>query len=618
MPRNVIKFSLFALVAASALIVTPSAEAQCTGANHVTWPAVNPVWDFCWVRPSATMQPDGEGIRITDVFYKGVKIFKDGGIPVLNVKYNPGGCGGGSLCFRDWFDQERAFACAPSPSAGYCTGTTTAVSTVCNHPGTDSGTFSGVAVVDKGTSLKMTSQTQAGWYRYIATWEFFPDGSIRPGMDITAVNNSCVAFTHRHHAYWRLDFDLDAQTANFADVVTDQASTRVTNEAMYVDQANSRSQWRLGRNGSATRVHVVRNQNDGFANGDTFGVGDGWILSYKNTELHDNSSGCEINLPFVNAENTNNTDIVMWVHSMVDHVGEVGGVSHECFMFGPWIKVRLRPTPADWNGNGMSDIKVYNGAGAWHSYALSGTAAPDVFTGAGGTCIPSAADYDGDGTTDYSLYCQGAYHFFNKNGSYLKGIWTGLANAKPVPADYNGDGKDEVALFDNGAWFFYDFDTGAQTSSVWTGPGAGSIGMPMDYDGDGKAELTAYMGGAWHFFNDDGSYNKGIWTGGRPNDVPVPGDYDGDGTEDVMIFADFGAWLKFDFATGNNVSGVWTGPGSPAGKPTPLDSDGDGSVDFAVYDGGPWHFYTDSGSYLGGVFTAGGANGIPISRRHIR
>ena len=57
MPRNVIKFSIFALVAASALIVAPSAEAQCTGANHVTWPAVNPVWDFCWVRPSATMQP---------------------------------------------------------------------------------------------------------------------------------------------------------------------------------------------------------------------------------------------------------------------------------------------------------------------------------------------------------------------------------------------------------------------------------------------------------------------------------------------------------------------------------------------------------------------------------
>lgn len=363
--RRQIALSCFFILGVSALGAT-RLSAQCTGVNHVTWPTVNPVWDFCWVRPSQTLQPNGEGIRITDVFYKGRKIFKDGGIPVLNVTYSPGGCG----CFRDWFDQERAFSCSPSPSSGYCTGTTTPVSTVCNHPGSDAGSFTGVSVVDKGTSLKLTSQAQAGWYRYISTWEFFPDGRIHPGMDITAVNNSCVASTHRHHAYWRFDFDLDANSNNFVESVGPATSTRVATERTFTDKAADRSQWRLGRTGSNTRVYVNRNPEDGYADGDTFGKIDGAVLAYNAAELNDSSGGCDINLtPYVNTQNVNNADSVLWVHSMVDHIGEPGGISAECFMFGPWIRVRTTPTPADFNGNGASDAKLYVN-GTWFSYPI--------------------------------------------------------------------------------------------------------------------------------------------------------------------------------------------------------------------------------------------------------
>src|SRR6185295_2837597 len=361
----------FVAAAVCAALGAPELSAQptCTGANRVTWPAVDPVWDFCWTRPSQTMQPDGEGIRLTDVFYKGRKIWKDAGIPVLNVKYNPGGCGGCGLCFRDWFDQERSFSCAPSPSSGFCTGTTTAVSTVCNHPGSDAGSFTGVAVVDKGTSLKLTSQAQAGWYRYISTWEFFPDGRIRPGMDISSVNNSCVAFTHFHHAYWRLDFDLDANPNNFVDVVTPAASARLATEQTFVDKAADRSHWRLGRQGSSTRVHVIRNPGDGFADGDAFGKIDGAVLAYSASEVHDSSSGCDINLPYANGQSVDNADLVLWVHSVIQHIGEPGGVAHDCSMFGPWIKVRTTPTAADFNGDGQSDVKLYQN-GSWVSFPV--------------------------------------------------------------------------------------------------------------------------------------------------------------------------------------------------------------------------------------------------------
>lgn len=363
---NLKKIRAAAVLALLAGLALPAAvSAQCSGVNRVQWPAANPVWDFCWARPSASALANGEGIRISALKYKGITILKDASVPVLNVQYVPGGCGGGGRCFRDWFDSERAFTCAPTVASGYCTGTTTPASTVCHHPGTDAGSFSGVAVEDLGTKLRLSSQAQAGWYRYISTWEFYPDGTFRPGMDITSVNNSCVGFTHTHHAYWRMDFDIDGSANDFIDVVKENApSTRVTTERSWVDAGAERSFWRLGSNGSKTRVYIYRTEGDETASGDSFAVADGWALAYKSNELTDTSSGCAINLPYANGENVNNADLVLWARAGHVHQGEPGGISHLCFTFGPVAKVRTRAVPADFDGNSWSDAKVYRN-GTW-------------------------------------------------------------------------------------------------------------------------------------------------------------------------------------------------------------------------------------------------------------
>ncbi len=248
--------------------------------------------------------------------------------------------------------------------------------------------------------------------------------------------------------------------------------------------------------------------------------------------------------------------------------------------------------------------------------ALAATfpATAQVVTGnPGGNCIPAAADYDGDGDTDYAQLCDGTWHFYNPDGSYLKGIWVGnIAGIYPVPADYNGDGADDPVVFNNGAWTTYDFQTGAFASALWTGP-SGALGVTLDYNGDGLADRSTYLNGAWHFFNANGSYNKGIWVGNIPGLTPVPGDYTGSGVEAPTMF-DGGAWVRYDFATGAVASATWTGPG----KPAPLDYDGDGTLDFTVYDNGPWHFFNDDGTYRGGIATGGGANDKPISRRALQ
>jgi hypothetical protein len=273
--------------------------------------------------------------------------------------------------------------------------------------------------------------------------------------------------------------------------------------------------------------------------------------------------------------------------------------------------------PADFTGDGVSDYMIYRN-GAW----IDNSHNTGVWTGEpSASCIPAPADYDGDGTADFALLCDGAWHFYNMDGSYKKGIWVGNVTGQlPVPADYNGDGKDEVVIYRGGFWLAYDYDSGAATWTVNTGVMSDAVPVPMDYDGDGTADFTVYrLARAWHFYTDYGAYVKGIWIG-RADGIPVPGDYNADGKEDIVVFGVDAprTWHFYNFDTAQYDHGVWTGVGSYNGdplQPAPTDYDGDGTVDFTVHAGGIWHFWSDDGSYQGGIWCGGVPGDQAISRK---
>ena len=147
-------------------------------------------------------------------------------------------------------------------------------------------------------------------------------------MDATAVADACVQFTHDHHAYWRLDFDLAGSAGDFVDDLTAPVgSQRVAAERNFLDASPQRRRWRVGSAGTNTTVEVTRNAEDGAAAdpppfaGDN-PVADGWLLAYDATQLTDNPAGCFANLdPFVNAQSVDGADVVLWVRAGGVHEG---------------------------------------------------------------------------------------------------------------------------------------------------------------------------------------------------------------------------------------------------------------------------------------------------------
>ena len=114
-----------------------------------------------------------------------------------------------------------------------------------------------------------------------------------------------------------------------------------------------------------------------------------------------------------------------------------------------WGGSAFKPVPGDYDGDGKTDIAIYNSTtGAWWIIPSSGVG-PQGQVGAygvgwGGSAFkPVPGDYDGDGKTDIAIYdtTGGAWWIIPSSGIPAYGIGWGGSAFKPVPGDYDGDGK---------------------------------------------------------------------------------------------------------------------------------------------------------------------------------
>ncbi len=227
--------------------------------------------------------------------------------------------------------------------------------------------------------------------------------------------------------------------------------------------------------------------------------------------------------------------------------------------------------PADFDGNGTTDLSIYRpSSGFWHIKDEF-----EIKWGGEEGDIPVPCDYDGDKSWDVAVY-RPATGFWYVNGLFVR-KWGGKIGDIPVPADYDGDGACDLAVYRPSSGFWYIEEQGV---IKWGGE-ADDLPIPADYDGDGKWDIAFYRPSGHQWYVKDFFIVK--W-GREEGDMPVPGDYDGDGVFDVAIYhPSTGVWqVKDQFTT------EWGG--GEGAFPVSGDYDGDGAWDLALFNAetGEW------------------------------
>lgn len=212
------------------------------------------------------------------------------------------------------------------------------------------------------------------------------------------------------------------------------------------------------------------------------------------------------------------------------------------------------PTPADFDGDGRTDIAVWRPGpatvAAFYILRSSDNTAQVQTFGQLGDDPSIVGDYDGDGKADPAVYRNGTgggqstffYRgsFSNPGGNTTYVPW-GVGGDVPVPGDFNGDGKFDfhAARNQSGQMVHYRllstgsvviFPYGLNTDRFITG----------DFDADGRTDIAAVRtSGAnydWYFLRSSDGVIAFERFGNPTTDYLVPGDYDGDNKTDLAVW----------------------------------------------------------------------------------
>lgn len=228
---NTLRVLLSMILLPLAFAQEAKADVICSGTEtKLSWPAVNPVWEMCWLKPSQSAGPRGSGMELRQVSYNGRLVLKRAHAPMLFAEYTT------STCYRDWKDDDASFLAEPAVRNQLGVSTVFAPTTSCdrsNHPTQSYGDCpfqiagrtsadcipgGGVAIDDQGDHVTLTTQYAAAWYQYTSRFTFYTNGAFDAEFGFGNNNGTNNGTTHWHHNYWRLDFDIDGADNNMLSI----------------------------------------------------------------------------------------------------------------------------------------------------------------------------------------------------------------------------------------------------------------------------------------------------------------------------------------------------------------------------------------------------------------
>jgi hypothetical protein len=184
-----------------------------------------------------------------------------------------------------------------------------------------------------------------------------------------------------------------------------------------------------------------------------------------------------------------------------------------------------KPSPGDFDGDGMADITVFRSSeGTWYINKTSGGIQITQWGAAGD--LPENRDYDADGKSDFAIFrpSDGSWWINRSTGGFFATTF-GVGTDKPVPADYTGDGKTDIAVWRpaTGSWYILR----SEDSSFFAIPfgATGDLPAAADFDGDGKADFAIFRPDGANWFIQRSTTGILIQQFGSSGDIPTEGSY---------------------------------------------------------------------------------------------